>query len=167
MRTKTQKISAIVVIFIFFLFVLTNLIFQRNFQPTAIAQEKLLKTTPPPFDQTAALAELREQIKGREDEPAGKVFKNVQNFSKLPAGRLLAIMEFGYTRALGVDCTHCHTPEKWEAETKNTKQIAREMHLMTVKINGEMLPNIKSLGGRRAIINCMTCHRGELSPAIN
>ena len=69
----------------------------------------------PQFDQSAALAKLREQIKGRENEPATKVWKNIKTpmISAMPAGRVLAVMEFGYSRSLGVTCTHCHVPDKW------------------------------------------------------
>ena len=75
-----------------------------------------------PFDQAAAIAKLREQIKGREGEPASAVFKNIQTMKNTQAARLLAVMEMGFARALGVNCTHCHIPGKWEAEDKPQKQ---------------------------------------------
>lgn len=170
MKTKTQRLFAVITILLFTAFFTTVILIKPNFERVATAQEKTAATTPnptPEFDQKAALAKLREQIKGKENEPAGKVFKNVQNFAQLPAGRLLAIMEFGYSRSLGVNCTHCHTPEKWESEAKPTKQIARDMHIMTAKINSDLLKNIESLGERKAIINCTTCHRGEVKPALD
>jgi hypothetical protein len=48
--------------------------------------------TPAVFDQAAALAKLREQIKGKEREPAETVFKNIQlpMFKGSPAARVLA-----------------------------------------------------------------------------
>lgn len=168
MKNRTQKFLAISTILLFAAFGLGAIFIQPQFERVAAGQET--KTTPNPtpgFDQKAALAKLREEIKGKENEPAGKVFKNVQNFAQLPAGRLLAIMEFGYSRSLGVDCTHCHTPEKWESEAKPTKLIARDMHIMTAKINGELLGKIESLGERKAIVNCTTCHRGEIKPALD
>jgi Photosynthetic reaction centre cytochrome C subunit len=131
------------------------------------AQTKVSPTpTPAEFNQADALAKLKEQIKGKEKEPAEKVFKNIQTLKSVPAGRLLAIMEFGYARSLGVTCTHCHTPEKWEAEDKNTKQITREMAALVGKINGELLKNIKNIG-ETPTVNCTTCHRGEIKPALN
>ena len=128
-------------------------------------------TTPTPaaFDQAAAIAKLKEQIKGREQEPAPAVFKNIQTpfVKSIPAGRLLAVMEFGYARSLGVTCTHCHTPEKWEADDKPQKQIARDMAAMMARVNGELLKGIKNLKSETPTINCTTCHRGELKPALN
>jgi hypothetical protein len=135
---------------------------QAQTKPTATA-------TPAPFDQAAALAKLREQIKGRENEPAPAVFKNIQTpfIKSIPAGRLLAVMEIAYSRSLGVTCTHCHVPDKWELDEKPEKQTAREMAAMLAKINGELLPGIKNLKSERPTINCTTCHRGETKPALN
>src|SRR5687768_11486850 len=124
-------------------------------------------TPQPAFDQKAALAKLREQIKGRENEPAPSVFKNIQTMKNTPAGRLLSVMEMGFSRSLGVDCTHCHVPGKWEAEGKPQKQVARDMSNMVSAINRELLKNIKNLKSETPIVNCTTCHRGEVKPALN
>lgn len=118
------------------------------------------------FDQDAALAKLREKIKGKEKEPAENVFKNIQILKGRPAGQVLAIMQMGFSRSLGVNCKHCHTPEDWSNEDKTKKQIAREMWAMQLNINNQMLKNIKNLS-ERAVINCTTCHRGQTVPAIN
>lgn len=131
------------------------------------------QTTPSPaaaeFDQKVAIAKLREQIKGREQEPASAVFKNIQTaFMKTrPAGQLLAVMEIAYSRSLGVNCTHCHVPDKWESDEKPAKPIAREMSAMVLRINGELLKPIKNLKSENPVINCTTCHRGEVKPALN
>ncbi len=121
------------------------------------------------FDQKAAIAKLREQIKGREKEPSSAVFKNIQlpMMKDRPAGQLLSVMELGFARSLGVNCTHCHVPEKWEAEDKPQKQIAREMSAMVARINTEMLKGIKGLKSATPTINCTTCHRGEIKPSLN
>lgn len=125
--------------------------------------------TPETFDQAAALAALRESIKGREQEPAEKVFKNIQmtNLKAAPASRVLAVMEMGYARSLGVNCTHCHVPGKWESDEKPQKGIAREMTGMVFQINGDILKKIKNLKGPNPTVNCTTCHRGEIKPALN
>lgn len=124
-------------------------------------------TPEPTFDVDAAIAKLREEIKGKENEPAETVFKNIQSFKGVPAARILAIMRFGFSRSLGVDCTHCHTPDNFGAETKEEKQIARDMMKMAGTISNDLLKNMKSLGGRRAVVNCTTCHRGAVKPATN
>ena len=137
----------------------------------AFAQATATPTPAPAavFDQKAALAKLREQIKGRENEPAEKVFKNVTTpmLKSGPAGRLLAVMELGFARSLGVNCTHCHVADKWESEEKPQKQIARDMSAMMARINSEMLKGIKNLANPQPTVNCTTCHRGEVKPALN
>jgi hypothetical protein len=76
-------------------------------------------------------------------------------------------MEIAYSRSLGVNCTHCHVPDKWESDEKPTKQIAREMSAMVLRINGDLLKPIKNLKSENPVINCTTCHRGEVKPALN
>jgi hypothetical protein len=124
-------------------------------------------TPAPAFDQAAELAKLREMIKGKETEPAEKVFKNIQSLKGFPARNLLGIMEGGFSRSLGVSCTHCHTTDKWEADDKTQKQTARDMWAMTGTINKQLLPAIKNLGSATPMINCTTCHRGQIKPALN
>lgn len=124
-------------------------------------------TPEPAFDQKAAVDKIRESIKGRENEPAETVFKNIQIFKGVPAGRIVRIMGGGFSRSLGVDCTHCHTPGDWSSDSKQPKVIAREMKRMVDTINLEILKNMKSLGDRKAIVNCTTCHRGDVKPATN
>ncbi len=120
-----------------------------------------------PFGQAQALAELRKSIAGKENEPAEKVFKNIQLMKGLPAGRLLRIMEMGYSRSLGVTCTHCHVPGEWEKDGKPTKQIARDMAAMVTAINTQHLKQIKNLKSENPVVNCTTCHRGQTKPALN
>jgi len=119
------------------------------------------------FDQEAKLAELRKKIAGRENEPAEAVFKNIQFLKGVPAGRLLAVMRLGYSRSLGVNCTHCHVVDEWEKDDKPTKQTARDMALMVRTINNDLLKNIKNLKSESPVINCTTCHRGQTKPALD
>ena len=120
-----------------------------------------------PFDQAQALADLRKRIVGQENKPAGEVFKNIQMLKAMPAGRLLRVMELGFAKSLGVNCTHCHVAGEWEKEDKPTKQIARDMFAMVAVINNEQLKKIKNLKSPDPIINCTTCHRGQTKPALN
>ena len=144
--------------------VFTNVSSERN---RAIAQTA--PTPEPAFDQAAAIAKLREQIKGKEQLPASEVFKNVQTpmLRQRPAAQLLAVMEFGFARSLGVTCTHCHVADKWEADDKPQKQIARDMSAMVALLNNTSLKGIKNLKSPSPTVNCTTCHRGEVKPALN
>ena len=170
MEAKWQRFVSLLAIAVFGAIVIFSLGGNKRFGNPAFAQTNPTPTPAPTaaeFDQKAALAKLREQIKGREQEPASAVFKNIQIMKNRPAGQLLAVMEFGYARSLGVNCTHCHVPDKWESEEKTQKQTARDMSLMVAKINGELLKNIKNLKSESPTINCTTCHRGQVRPALN
>jgi hypothetical protein len=162
---QKQRIILLFVILIFGCF-LTATFFSRPSFQTQVKAEELTINSFDDFDQAAALAKLREQIKGKEREPAETVFKNIQILKGRPAAQVLAIMEIGYSRSLGVNCTFCHTPDKWEAEDKTKKQIAREMWAMTQNINNQSLKAIKNIS-EKAVINCTTCHRGQSTPALN
>ena len=108
---------------------------------------------------------IREQIKGKENLPADSVYKNLKIFNRMPAGRLLAVMNIGYSKSLGVSCGHCHNTSQWDSDEKKTKLIAREMAKMTQRINNELLKEITAL--KDPIVNCTTCHRGKTKPALN
>jgi Photosynthetic reaction centre cytochrome C subunit len=118
------------------------------------------------FDQGRALAELRKSIEGQEDKPAVDVFMNITQYKGVTAERLLRIMEFGFTKSLGVNCTHCHVPGKWDSDEKGAKETARAMSRMVIAINGEYLKNIPSLNSANPSVNCTTCHRGQKRPAL-
>jgi Photosynthetic reaction centre cytochrome C subunit len=120
-----------------------------------------------PFDQNQKLAELAKRITGQENKPAGEVFKNIQILKGMPAGRLLKVMELGYSKSLGVNCAHCHVVDQWEKDDKPTKQITREMIKMAGAINNDYLKNIRNLKSETPIVNCTTCHRGQIKPALN
>jgi Photosynthetic reaction centre cytochrome C subunit len=111
-----------------------------------------------------------ERIKGQENEPAERVFKNIQiqGFKNLPAGRLLLIMNRGYSRALGVNCTHCHVEQDFASDEKRPKLAAREMAAMHRMINEQLkqMKNLKSAPDDR-FINCSTCHRGGIDPVAS
>ena len=139
-----------------------------NEVPRSIAQNSSLSAQEEkPFDQAQKLADLTKQIAGKENLPAEQVFKNIQMFKGVPAARLLRIMELGYSRSLGVNCTHCHVVDQWDKDDKPTKPIAREMAKMAQTINNDLLKNIKNLKGPNPIVNCTTCHRGQTKPALN
>lgn len=160
---RTESLVILVLIFLSLTLVSTQ------FRSNVAAQDT---KTPPtqtekPFDQAKALDDLRKSIAGREDKPAEEVFKNIQKLRGMPAARVLRVMEMGYARSLGVNCTHCHVAGEWEKDDKPTKPITREMMAMVAAINNDHLKNIKNLKGPNPTINCTTCHRGQIKPALN
>ena len=147
-----------------------SLLANRALGPTigrAQTSQNTAPQTAKPFDQALALENLRKAIVGQENKPAEEVFKNIQMLKGMPAGRLLRVMELGYAKSLGVNCTHCHVPDAWDKEDQPTKQITREMSAMVTVINNEQLKKIKNLKGPNSIVNCTTCHRGQTKPALN
>lgn len=118
--------------------------------------------TAPQSEQDKILAELTKSIAGKEKEPAETVWKNIQSFKGRPSETIPRLMN-AFSRALGVSCSHCHVVGQWEKEDLPTKQIARDMLAMVGKINGELLKNIKNIGGKTPV-SCSTCHRGQTLP---
>ncbi|HZK78815.1 MAG TPA: c-type cytochrome [Gemmatimonadaceae bacterium] len=115
-------------------------------------------------DRTMHVNEVLAQIAGKEQMPAEQVYKNIQMFKGMPAQRLLAIMNRGFSNSLGVSCSHCHVVGEYDKEDKPTKQIARDMSGMVATINGTLLKNIKNLKSTDPTINCGTCHNGRARP---
>ncbi len=111
------------------------------------------------------VTELLEAIKGKEDKPASEVFKNVQILKDVPAGRFLRIMDMGYSRSLGVGCEHCHSEDRWESDDKRPKRAAREMIILVRDIN-EDLGAMEEIDNTEPAVNCTTCHRGYVKPAL-
>ena len=107
-----------------------------------------------------------ERIAGRENEPAELVFKNIQSLKGVPAGRLVRVMNMGYSRALGVSCLHCHYGPDYSSDEKRQKRAAREMMAMNKMIN-DRLQSLENLEGKpeEHVVNCSTCHRGHVDPA--
>jgi hypothetical protein len=135
--------------------------------PAAPAAAHAATPAKPKFDEAKALADLRKEIAGKENEPAGKVFMDIDVMQNVTAGQLLAIMEKGYARSLGVTCTHCHIPGQWESNEKKEKEAARGMIRMNATINNELLPKVRGLDtDHKPLVNCTTCHRGQVRPAL-
>jgi hypothetical protein len=107
---------------------------------------------------------LLEQIHGKENRPAGEVFRNVQLMKDVPAARFLKLMDTGFSRALGVGCDHCHVEERWEADDKRPKRAAREMIQLVNEIN-DHLEKMKEIDNSDPSVTCTTCHRGYVKPA--
>lgn len=113
------------------------------------------------------VAAISKQIAGKEAQPAEAVFKNIKTLTGVPAGNVLKIMQFGYSRSLGVSCAHCHVVGQWEKDDKPAKQVTREMSDMSHVIIFDYLKKMDGLKDRNPLVNCTTCHRGQLKPALN
>lgn len=109
--------------------------------------------------------QIAERIAGRETEPAENVFNNIQWLKGVRAQLLLTIMNEGYSRALGVACTHCHVESDFSSDDKRPKRAAREMAAMHRLINQQLrgMKELEAPADKRAI-NCSTCHRGAVNP---
>lgn len=141
-------------------------------EPVIAAQPQ---ATPTPATQTNPNQEtndrfakqILEKITGRENDPAEKVFKNIQIpwLKSVPAGRFVRIMNLGYSRALGVSCTHCHAEQDFSSDDKRPKRAARDMAYMHKAINDQLqkMQNLESKPEQR-FINCGTCHQGKINP---
>ena len=74
-------------------------------------------------------------------------------------------MNGGYSRALGVRCTHCHVERDFASDEKREKRAAREMAAMHWSINQTLakMENLEPAPDER-LIDCATCHRGRVDP---
>lgn len=125
---------------------------------------------PPSRDSLAKLratyvAQVMQQIAGREDQPDTVVFKNVQVLKSLTARQLIEKMDKDYGVALSWNCTNCHrfaAEGNWASDTSANKRRARFMQQMTNDINDVTLPKLYPRDTPR--IDCATCHRGYNEP---
>jgi hypothetical protein len=63
-----------------------------------------------------------------------------------------------FNRALGVECSYCHVPERWDDATKPPFVIARNMYRMVGTLNVDHLSGLEP-------ITCWTCHGGSNAPS--
>ena len=142
-----------------------RILFATVLTVTACTHTPQPQVQPSPND--AFVKQWTERIAGRVNDPAGQVFTNIQIpwLKDVPAGRFLLIMNGGYSRALGVTCTHCHVETDFASDEKRPKLAAREMAVMHRSINQQLagMQHLAAPSDQRAM-NCSTCHRGEIDP---
>jgi hypothetical protein len=115
----------------------------------------------------ALINEVLASIPGRENEPAGKVFKNVKLNKDMPVKQFLTMMDEQYGRSVGASCTGCHQSTNvngvlkvdWANENNKKKQISRLMESMTQDINRDLKKNT-GLDEDYPKATCVMCHRG-------
>ena len=91
------------------------------------------------------------------EKPAEQVFKNIQTFKGVPAGRIPVVMTL-FTTSLGVDCKHCHADDSYASEDKPEKEKARQMLKM---VSGGIL---REFYGGNGPVTCFSCHQGKVKP---
>lgn len=97
--------------------------------------------------------------------------KNLQVFPPEMKGERLRAPMVGFTRALGVRCSHCHVGREGEplstydfaSDDNPNKERAREMLRMLGTIN-DHLNKIEPSEATRVNMWCHTCHRGRPRP---
>lgn len=105
-------------------------------------------------------------------------FKNLKILSKdIEKAKLKAIMK-QQSKALGVECEHCHTQPNMDEDT-DTKKIAREMMQLTDAINAGTLKDGDKSGSKDTVkareyykkhfagkkdLTCNSCHKGNKEP---
>jgi tetratricopeptide (TPR) repeat protein len=97
--------------------------------------------------------------------------KNLQVLPKDFTGKKLQPVMIGFTRALGVRCSHCHVGQEgkplstydFPSDQNPNKERAREMYRMLGSVN-DHLKRINPSGDKRVNMWCHTCHQGRPRP---
>jgi hypothetical protein len=115
--------------------------------------------TPSPRDSTATadaaarqkelLDSVRDRIKGRENEPAEKVFGNIELLRGKPASRLPGMMT-ALTGLLGVTCTTCHVPGRFESARRGSTSRCRPLSIGSISAAPTPFPAGRVIGARRS-----------------
>ena len=118
----------------------------------------------------ASVEQILREIAGRENEPAGKVFKSVQLNKEMPAKAFLTMMNEQYGRGLGNVCSGCHESAivngvnvvNYASDKPKDKRIARDMERMQRSINRDLARNQanKGIDDDYPKASCVMCHRG-------
>ena len=152
--------------FVVLLSITTSLIAFVSFTDTnkkRFASEKMNLSDSLKADRAKYIAIINDRIKGKEKMKVDSVFENLKVLGGFPAENLVFAME-AWSVGLGVSCGHCHNTDNFSSDEKAKKEISREM----VKMGNMISKQIKTINGlsERPIVNCITCHRGELKPAF-
>lgn len=91
------------------------------------------------------------------DPPAEVKFQNIRVLKGLPSSQLYSVMAM-FSNSLGVTCSHCHT-EHFQEESKQEKEMARDMIRMTRAINQSQFQG-------EPTVTCYTCHHGKNYPDV-
>ena len=106
---------------------------------------------------TLALTLLAQATPVPAAQPAEIQYQSIEVLKGLPSSRVPVIMR-EWSKALGVECGHCHEDDAYERTGKNTHAMARRMARMVAAVSEKYL---KAEGG----VTCWSCHRGTARPA--
>ncbi len=104
-------------------------------------------------------------------QPVNKNFKNLQVLPKNITEDSLGKIMDGFNAGLGVNCTFCHTENKYtklmeaDKDTKPEKEITRNMMRMTLDINKNYFQFNENVNPKEVqAVTCYTCHKGQPIP---
>jgi hypothetical protein len=86
------------------------------------------------------------------------VFKNVEVLKHVKSKSEMRRIMKEQAASLGVKCSHCHVPGKFDLDEKKPKKIARDMMKMVEALNATTFKDTEIK------VSCWTCHRGEEEP---
>lgn len=101
-------------------------------------------------------------VPGVQAQQFPKEFKNLQVLKGISPDELKTTME-GFTQALGVKCTFCHTPDQWEKDDSKNKLAARKMIQLVQYMKANKDKYFKA-DVNSELLTCGTCHRGMKEP---
>jgi Photosynthetic reaction centre cytochrome C subunit len=125
----------------------------------AMAAAAVLAVQPPTAEQKPAVAPQAAASTAPAEPTAGQKFKNIKVLNDMPASQMLPVMHL-MRASLGKRCDFCHVAEgnRYDLDTKEAKETAREMIRMTFALNKQYFEG-------RTEVTCNTCHRGQEHPA--
>jgi hypothetical protein len=88
-------------------------------------------------------------------QPAAKVYRNLKFLNSTAADVKSSMLLM--STALGVECSHCHSPGAWDRDDKPAKEVARKM-LAMVRDERREFTDIRAA--------CATCHHGAIKPEL-
>jgi len=105
-------------------------------------------------------------------ERAKGAFRNLKVLPQdIEPGKLQEIMVDEFNSGLGVGCGFCHAGEQgshqldYASDAKHTKEIARRMMRMTIRLNRrDFQVRRPMIGDKTLFVTCTTCHRGQPRP---
>ena len=87
-------------------------------------------------------------------------FKNVKILTNVTSKTEMRRIMKLQAASLGVKCSHCHVPGKFDLDDKKEKLVARDMLKMVANLNDTVFKDAE----KKPAITCWTCHRGGTEP---